>query len=89
MVDEGGFEREVARRVDGVAIVRRGLHRRLVHGQQVELRVVALVEEQLVTYNITIILSSFYPYKPVRWPYNSKQNSPLSLLLRGLFCFEY
>lgn len=51
MVDEGGFEREVARRVDRVAVVRRRLDRRLVHGQQVELRVVALVQEQLVAWS--------------------------------------
>lgn len=50
MVDEGGLQREVARRVDGVAVVGGRLHRRLVHGQQVELRVVALVQEQLVTW---------------------------------------
>lgn len=48
MVDEGGLEREVPRRVDGVPVVRRRLDGRLVHRQQIELRVVALVQEQLV-----------------------------------------
>lgn len=55
MVDEGGLQREVARRVDGVAVVGGRLHRRLVHGQQVELRVVALVQEQLVTWTRIIL----------------------------------
>lgn len=52
MVDEGCFQREVARRVDGVTIISRGLHRRLVDGEQVKFRVVTLVEEQLVTFRI-------------------------------------
>lgn len=50
MVDEGSFEREVARRVDRVAVVCGRFHRRLVHRQQIEFRIVALVEKQLVTF---------------------------------------
>ncbi|CAH0701325.1 unnamed protein product [Spodoptera exigua] len=49
VVDECSFEREVTRRVDGVAIVSWRLYRCLVNSQQVKFRVITLVEEQLVT----------------------------------------
>lgn len=48
VIDEGRLEGEVARRVQRVAVVLRRFHARLVHGQQIELGIVALVEKQLV-----------------------------------------
>lgn len=54
MVDEGSLEGEIARRVDGVVVVSGRFHRCLVDGQQIELRIVALVEEQLIALNYKI-----------------------------------
>lgn len=50
MVDEGSFECKVARRIDGISVVCGRFHRRLVDGQQIKFRIVALVEKQLVTF---------------------------------------